>query len=130
MGPDVAQRADGTLDHRAPLILDAESATLDDLSDLPRANTALSRNFEKRGKQSWFNGDDGPGAGFGEEDVFGWGGSLGNICDHAKLGRSLLRPYRGGSEAAFGQGDCQAAVAQIVGGLRDGLGGERDQAVD
>src|SRR2546421_220095 len=130
MGPDVARRADGILDHRAPLILDAESATLDDLSDLPRSNTALSRSFEKRGKQSWFNRDDGPRAGFGEERIFGGAGILCYIYDHAKLGRTLLCPCRGGREAAFREGDGKPPTAQIGRGLHTGLGGESNQAIN
>src|SRR5713226_771567 len=48
----------------------------------------------------------------------------------------MLRPYKGGrdtwsrGEAGFREGDGEAAVGNVVGGLDGAFGGERDEAID
>ena len=50
----------------------------------------------------------------------------------AEMGRSMLRPYKGwsGGEAGFGEGDGEAAVGNVVGGLDSALGGESDETIN
>src|SRR5882672_3411790 len=120
MGPGVAQRGDGTIDHRVPLILDAESIAADDFADLVRRHLVLSRSIENAGKVRGGDGYDRASAAFAEE-----GG----------LGRTSFFEFRGWAqpvcgEAGLGQGDGEAAVGNIVGGLDAAFGGERDEAVD
>src|SRR4029077_11857381 len=101
MGPSVVQLGDGTVDHRAPLVFDAKSIAADDLANLVRRHSILSRSLQNGGKRSWRDGYDRAGAAFAEQRVFGcWGVFEFDVC--AKLGRSIpsaalgieLRPYR------------------------------------
>src|SRR5258708_13647018 len=71
IGPIIAQRIDLRLDHRAPLIFDAESIAADDLTDFVRRHVTLSRNCENAGKLCWRDGDDGAGTTLAEESMFG-----------------------------------------------------------
>ncbi len=71
MSPGVAQSFDRAIDHRAPIIFDAEYAPGSDLADLACPYGILSRNLVNAGKQSWFYGHDRAGAAFAEEGVFG-----------------------------------------------------------
>src|SRR6202035_5411188 len=100
MGPGVVQLGDGRVDHRAPLIFDAKSIAADDLSNLARRHSILSRTLENAGKETWRDGDNGAGPAFAKEGILGreWLFKF-DVC--AKLGRSMLRPYDRG-EAGFG----------------------------
>src|SRR5713101_5005810 len=92
MGPDVVQLGDGSLDHRAPLIFDAESIAADDLSNLVRRHSTLSRSLQNVSKRSCSDGDKGARATFSKDHIFGGRPFFEfDIC--AKLGRSVLRPY-------------------------------------
>ena len=71
MGPGVAQRGDGTIDHRAPPILDAESIAADDVADLVRRHLVLSRSIENAGKVRGGHGYDRAGAALAEEGRLG-----------------------------------------------------------
>ena len=93
MGPGVVQLGDGTLDHRAPLIFDAESIAADDLANLLRRHSTLSRSIENTGKRSCSYGYNGARATFAKEQIFGGRRFFeSDIC--AKLGPSMLLPYR------------------------------------
>ena len=93
MGPDVVHLGDGSLDHRAPLIFDAESIATDDLANLVRRHSILSRSLENAGKRSCSDGDNGARATFAKEHIFGGRPFFEfDIC--AKPGRSMLRPYK------------------------------------
>ena len=93
MGPDVVQLGDETLDHNAPLIFDAESIAADDLANLVRRHSTLSRNLKNASKRSWCGRYYGARAAFAEESIFGGRRFFEfDIC--AKLGRSMLRPYK------------------------------------
>ena len=50
MGPGAAECFKGTIDHLAPLMLDAESIAAGDLADLARRHLVLSRSIENGGK--------------------------------------------------------------------------------
>jgi hypothetical protein len=50
MGPGVVERFNGTFDHRAPLMFDAESIAAGDLAELVRRHVVLSRSCENGGK--------------------------------------------------------------------------------
>src|ERR1700741_1300382 len=125
MGPGIVQLGDGTLDHRAPLIFDAENIATGDLSNLVRRYSALSRSLENGGKQSWCNGYDPARAAFAEQRIFGWRGFRWQIDLSAELRHSLLRPCR---EAGFGQRNSNAAVAHVVRRPNRPIGRKRDQA--
>jgi hypothetical protein len=94
MGPDVVQFGDRCIDHRALLIFDAESITADDLANLVRCHSILSRSLKNGGKRSWRHGDNGAGAAFAEEGVFGWQRRSFEFDVCAKQGRSMLRLSR------------------------------------
>src|SRR5882672_4567779 len=120
MGPSVVERGDGTVDHRAPVILDAESIAADDVADLVRRHLVLSRSIENAGKVSGGDGYDRASAALAEE---------------GRLSRAIFfefcvraQPVRG--EAGLGQGDGEAAVGKVMGGLDAAFGGEGDEAVD
>src|SRR5437660_7472011 len=131
MGPGVAQCLDGAVDHRAPLILDAERTFADDLAELSRHNMVLSRNFENAGKFCGRDGNDGAGTAFAEENRFGGQRRILNSYYRAEMGRSVPRLYkrRLGSETGLGEGDGEAAVGNVVRGLDGAFGGERYEAV-
>ena len=120
MGPRVVQSRNGTVDHRAPLILDAESIAADDLTDLLRRHLVLSRSIENAGKHGGLDGYDPTSAAFAKEDRFGWAIFF-EFCGCAQ-------PVRG--EAGLGQGDGEAAVGNVVGGLDAAFGGERNETID
>jgi len=120
MGPGVVQRGDGTIDYRAPLILDAESIAADDLTDLVRRHLILSRSIENTGKLCGVDGYDRTGTAFAEEDRLDRT-SFFEFCGCAQ-------PVCG--EAGLGQGDGQPAVGNVVGGLEAAFGGECDEAID
>src|SRR6266478_2445980 len=119
-GPGVAQHGDGTVDHRASLILDAESIAADDFADLVRRHLVLSRSIENAGKVRGGDGYDRASAALAEE------GGLGRAIFFEFCG--YAQPVRG--EAGLGQGDSQPAVGNVVGGLEAAFGGEGDEAVD
>src|SRR5207244_8348437 len=68
MGPGVVQRGDGTIDYRAPLILDAESIAADDLTDLVRSHLILSRSIQNTGTLCGVDGYYRKGTGFARHD--------------------------------------------------------------
>ena len=126
MGPDVVQFGDRRIDHRAPLIFDAESIAADDLTDLLRCHSVLSRSLQNGVKRSWRHGYDRAGAAFAEERVLGRRRCFQfDVC--AELGRSVLRPY-GSREAGFRQGNREATVANVVRRTHRSAARERDQA--
>src|SRR5262249_15611007 len=158
IGPGIAQEFEWAVDHRAPFYLDAESIAADDLTDGVCRYAVLSRSLENASKQSWLNGNDGASAAFVEEGEFGGGRKVGQIEGRAegrksrflaalgmtsvrlvaKLGRSMLRPYRRRSrrgerrftiscEAGFGDSDGETAVTDVVRGLHKALGGEGNE---
>jgi hypothetical protein len=71
MGPSVVQLGDGRVDHRAPFIFDAKSIAADDLADLARRHSTLSRTLENAGKETWRDGDNGTGAAFAKQRILG-----------------------------------------------------------
>ncbi len=73
MGPGVAESLDRRLDHGASLMFDAESIAADDLADLARRHSIVSRSIENAGKRRRRYRYDGAGAAFTEEGVFGRG---------------------------------------------------------
>src|SRR6266849_1496144 len=111
MGPDVVQPGDGTFDHRAPLIFYAESIAADDLANLVRRHSTLSRNLKNAGKRSWCDGYDGARAMFAEEGILGRARFLRQIDPGAELQGSVLRTCR---EAGFSQCNSDASVAHVV----------------
>src|SRR5258707_1075338 len=111
MGPGVVQLGYGTLDHRAPLIFDAESIAADDLANRARRHSILSRNLENMSKQCSFDRYNSAGAAFAEERVFRWRGLLWQFDRGAELRRYVLQSCRA---AGFGQSNGDAAVAQVV----------------
>src|SRR6202011_3932222 len=120
MGPGIAQRGDGTIDHRALLILDAESIAADDLTELVRRHLILSRSIENAGKVRGLDRDDRASSAFAKESRFDRTGFF-EFCICAQ-------PVRG--EAGLGKGNGQAAVGNVVRGLDAAFGGEGDEAVD
>ena len=70
-----------------PLIFDAERVVTGDFADFVSAHTVLSRSGAQSGKISGGDGDDGAGAGFAEEGVFG-GGVFGEGYGCAESGKS------------------------------------------
>src|SRR5712664_3953892 len=125
MGPGIVQLGDGTVDHRAPFIFDAENIAADDLSNLVRRYSTLSRSLENGGKRSWRGRYYGARAAFAEHRVFGWRGFRRQIDLSAELRRSRLGRSR---EARFGQRYSNAAVAHIVRRAHRPIGRKRDQA--
>src|SRR2546427_3564538 len=111
MGPGVAKRFHGTVDHHAPLMFDAERTVAGDLAKLLRRHVVLSRSIENVGKFRWSDGDDGAGAAFVEKNGFGGEQTILKGYDRAEMGRSMLRAYRRrgrcgrGRETGFGEGD-------------------------
>ena len=91
-----------------PLIFDAERVVTGDFADFVSAHTVLSRSGAQSGKFCGGDGDDGAGAGFAEQGVFG-GGVFGEGYCRTQQGRGQPRPC--GGEAGFGQGYGCAAVA-------------------
>ena len=67
IGPGVAKWRDWRLDHRAPLMFDAEGIAAGDLADFARLHIVLSRNCKNGGKVFGRDGNDGASAAFGEE---------------------------------------------------------------
>jgi hypothetical protein len=106
------------MDHRAPLVLDAESIAADDLTDLVHRHLVLSRSIENAGKVRGLDGHYRASAAFAEEGRLGRG-TFFEFCVSA-------HPVCG--EAGLGQGDGKAAVRNVVGGLHAALGGEGDEA--
>jgi hypothetical protein len=116
MGPGVAESFDGTVDHRAPPIFDAEGIAADDLTDLLRRHLVLSRSIENAGKVRGLDGHCRASAAFAEQ---------------GRLGRAIFfefcvcaQPLRG--EAGLGECNGEAAVGNVVGGLDGLFGGECD----
>ena len=106
-------------------MFDAERTVAGDLAKLVRRYSGLSRTFEKVGKSTWLDGDDGAGALFAEESIFVRSKIVVEIDGGAKSGRGVPCPYGGrcGGEAGFGEGDREAAVADVVRGLHEAFGG-------
>src|SRR6267378_5124269 len=125
MGPGVVQLGDGTVDHHAPLIFDAENIAADDLANLVRHHSTLSRSLENVGKRSWCGRYYGARAAFAEESILGRSGFRSQIDLDAELRRSILRPCR---KAGFGQCNRDASVANIVRGTHSAAGCQRHQA--
>jgi len=73
MSPGVVESFDWGLNHRAPLMFDAESIAADDLADLARRHSIVSRSIENAGKRRRRYRYDRAGAAFAEEGVFGRG---------------------------------------------------------
>src|SRR6267142_1413331 len=71
VGPGVAQRRDSTVDHRAPLVLDAEGIAADNLADLVRRHLTLSRSIENAGKVRGGDGYDRTSAALAQEGGLG-----------------------------------------------------------
>jgi hypothetical protein len=69
MGPSVAQRVDGGIDHCVPFTLDAQHWLMMHLADFLRTHVVLSRSREDGGKLGGRNTNDGAGAVFTEESV-------------------------------------------------------------
>src|SRR6266567_5375095 len=113
-------------------MFDAQGTVVGDLADLVRRHVVLSRNIENASKFCGRDGNDGAGAAFAKEKGFG-GGSLieADVC--GETGHSRRRTglktghYRG--ETGFGEGDGEAGVGNVVGGLEGALGGESDEAI-
>src|SRR6266852_2407156 len=94
MGPGVVERFDETVDHHAPLMFDAEGIAAGDPADFARRHVILSRNCENSGKVCARNRDNGAGAAFAEEGMFG-GHRVGDIYGCAEEGKSRsLTPRR------------------------------------
>src|SRR5438876_8745655 len=91
MGPGVAQSLDGVVDHREPLMLDAERTFVDDLAEFARRHMVLSRNFENAGKFCGRDGNDSTCATFAEEHGFGGQRRILNGYDRAEMSRSRKR---------------------------------------
>jgi hypothetical protein len=125
MGPGVAERFDGPVDHRAPLTLDAEGSAAGDLAELACRQVVLSRSIENGGKFWGSDGYDRAGAAFIEEGVFGMIEVVVKMDGCAKSGRGKPRPYAGRErrETGFGEGDGETAVGDVVGGLQRAFGG-------
>src|SRR6266403_2247969 len=104
MGPGVAQRFHRTIDHRAPLIVDAESIAADDVADLVRRHLVWSRSIVNAGKVRGGDGYDRASAALAEE------GGLGRAIFFEFCG--YAQPVRG--EAGLGQGNGEAAVGDVV----------------
>src|SRR5713226_3858094 len=116
-------------------MFDAERTFAGDLAELASRYFALSRNFESAGKRQGLNRYDRAGAAFAEENGFCGKQRILNGYDRAEKGRSMLRCYRrglriwSGREAGLREGDGEAAVGDVVGGLHRAFGGERDEAI-
>ena len=52
-------------------MFDAKSIAADDLADLARGHSILSRTLENAGKESWCDGDNGTGAAFAKQRILG-----------------------------------------------------------
>jgi len=72
MSPGVVQRFDWRLNHRAPLMFDAESIASDDVADLSRRHSIVSRSIENAGKRRGRYRYDRTGAAFAERRDFRW----------------------------------------------------------
>ena len=94
MGPDIAQRVDGIIDHHAPLILDAEGTIGDDFSDLVGLHTILSRSFESASKHVRRNGNYGARTAFAKEGEFGGSGVVGESNFRTESGHGMPCPYK------------------------------------
>src|SRR5712692_6267608 len=135
MGPGVAERFNRTVDHHAPLMFDAERTFACDLAELASCHIVLSRNFENAGKRQGLNRYDRARAAFAEENGFCGKQRILNGYDRAEKGRSMLRRYRrrlriwSGREAGLREGDGEAAVGDVVGGLHRALGGKSNEAI-
>ena len=69
MGPNIAQRVEGGIDHCAPLVFDAEHAVTGNPADFVRPYSVLSRSCENGGKFHGRDGDDAASAAFAEDGV-------------------------------------------------------------
>src|SRR5216684_5542803 len=136
MGPGVAQRFDGTIDHRAPPMFDAERTVAGDLTELARRHLVLSRSIENGGKRRRLDRYHRASAAFVEQGEISRCVAVDfDVCAEMRAaGRSRRRTglktghYRG--EAAFGERDGEAAVGDVVGGLDGAFGSESDETVD
>src|SRR5260370_34743625 len=102
----------GPLDPHAPFIFEAKSIAADDLSNLVCRHFILSRSLENPGKRSCGDGYKGARATFAKERIFG-GRRFFEFDIRAKLGPSMLRPYKVG-EARFRQRNGDASAANDV----------------
>src|SRR6266852_2915215 len=71
MAPGVAECFNETIDHRAPLMFDAEGIAAGDLADLVRRHLVLSRSIENGGKRRRLDRYQCASAAFVEEGEFG-----------------------------------------------------------
>src|SRR6266849_2933089 len=129
VGPGVAQNLNGTIDHRMPLKFDAEGMAAGDLADLVRRHLVLSRSIENGGKRRRLDRNHRAGAAFVEEGEFGRCVAVDfDVCAERRAAgrgrrRTGLKTGHYSGEAGLGEGDREAAVGDVVGGLDGALGG-------
>ncbi len=72
MGPGVVESFDWGLDHHASLMFDAENIAADELADLARRHSIVSRSIENASKRRGRYRYDRAGAAFAERRDFRW----------------------------------------------------------
>src|SRR5579864_4793057 len=125
MRPNVVHLGDRSVNHRAPLKFDAQRIATDDLTELLRRHSILSRSLEKRSKESWCDGHDGTSASFAKNGAF-----RRSVVIQADLGpeRGRARSCPGNAgETRFRNRDCQTTVANVVRRPSNGAASQRDE---